>query len=200
MLVGQNKSEIEKVAETLCHTSSIYEIDVALNEEVVEVMNRIKDEVGFIDVLVNNAGIGTFDLAENLSEESIHQMIDINLKGTIFCTLAVLKVMKQANKGMIINIISGSGKVAKATESVYSASIFGARGFADALAEELKETDIHIFSAYIGNMKTNLWGSDSEDSELDKYMDPDDVAEIIIDSVKPRKNLMVTDVTILNHR
>lgn len=52
----------------------------------------------------------------------------------------------------------------------------------------------------MGNMKTNLWGSDSADSELDKYMDPDDVAEVIINSVKPRKNMMVTDVTILNHR
>lgn len=85
-------------------------------------MQLIKEEVGAIDVLINNAGVGTFDLAENLSEESIHQMIDINLKGTIFCTQEVLDDMKKRNQGYIVNIISLSGKRGKVTESVYSAS------------------------------------------------------------------------------
>jgi short-subunit dehydrogenase len=67
-------------------------------------------EIGPVDMLINTAGVGAFDLAENISEEFIHEMIDINLKGTIFCTQEVVSQMKERNRGSVINIISTAGK------------------------------------------------------------------------------------------
>lgn len=192
-LLGRTQTKLIRTAEILSHSHSIYEVDVSSKRDVEKVMQLIKEEVGEIDLLINNAGVGVFDLTENLSEESIHQMIDINLKGTIFCTQAVLNDMKKRDRGYIANIVSLSGKRGKITESVYSASKFGARGFTESLALELEDTGIRVFGAYMGNMKTELWeGAMTEET----YMEPDDVADIIMESIKPRKNMLVQEVVI----
>ncbi|WP_307894483.1 SDR family oxidoreductase [Bacillus swezeyi] len=157
-LLGRTQTKLIRTAEALTNNYSIYEVDISSKKDVAKVMQLIKKEMGTIDVLINNAGVGTFDVTENLSEESIHQMIDINLKGTIFCTQEVLDDMKKRNQGYIVNIISLSGKRGKVTESVYSASKFGVRGFTESLALELEPTAVKVFGAYMGNMKTELWG------------------------------------------
>src|SRR5699024_1614791 len=136
------------------------------------------------DCLVNNAGVGIFKTLERLSEEDIQKMININLTGTIFCTQTVLSYMKAANCGQIINIVSASGKRAKATESVYSASKFGVRGFSEAIIDEIYETDIKIFCVYMGNMKTSLWNERLDQNILEEFMKPNDVAELIIESTR----------------
>lgn len=192
-LLGRTKTKLVRTAKILNHSHSIYEVDVSSKNDVAKVMQVIKEQDGQIDLLINNAGVGVFDLTENLDEDSIHQMIDTNLKGTIFCTQEVLNDMKERNKGYIINIVSLSGKRAKLTESVYSASKFGARGFTENLALELEDSDIRVLGAYMGNMKTELWdGAYTEDA----YMDPDDVADIIMESIKPRKNVLVEEIVI----
>lgn len=196
-LLGRTQTKLMRTAETLTNNPSIYEVDVSSKQDVAKVIQLIKKKVGAIDVLINNAGVGTFDLMENLSEESIHQMIDINLKGTIFCTQEVLGDMKKRNQGYIVNIISLSGKRGKATESVYSASKFGVRGFTESLALELEPTAIRVFGAYMGNMKTELWGGASTE---ETFMEPDDVADIIMENIKPRKNILVEEVVIKNDR
>ncbi|WP_050184350.1 SDR family oxidoreductase [Domibacillus robiginosus] len=196
-LLGRTQTKLIRTAETLSRNHSIYEVDISSKKDVAKVMQVIKEEVGQIDLLINNAGVGIFDLAENLNEESIHQMIDINLKGTIFCTQEVLNDMKKRNQGYIVNIVSLSGKRGKATESVYSASKFGTRGFTESLAIELEDTGIRIFGAYMGNMKTELWeGARTEET----YMEPDDVADIIMESIKPRKYVSVEEVIIKNNK
>ncbi|MDT8860687.1 SDR family oxidoreductase [Alkalihalobacillus sp. MEB130] len=198
-LIGRTQEKLLETASKLENDYSIFEADVTSRVSVRNTIRKIQEERDSIDCLVNNAGVGVFKCIEELTEEEINQMIDINLKGTIYCTQEVLTGMREKNKGTIVNIVSGSGKVAKPTESVYSASKFGVRGFSDALALEVEDSKINIFSAYMGNMKTNLWRNDLENKNLDLYMDPEDVAEIIIENLKPRKHLNVSDITILNH-
>jgi short-subunit dehydrogenase len=196
-LLGRTQTKLIRTADTISQNHSIYEVDVSNKNDTAKVMKLIKEEVGEIDLLINNAGVGVFDLAENLSEEAIHQMIDINLKGTIFCTQEVLNDMKKKNQGYIVNIVSLSGKRGKTTESVYSASKFGVRGFTESLTLELEDTGIRVFAAYMGNMKTELWGGVCIE---DKFMEPDDVADIIIESIKPRKYVSVEEVFIKNNK
>ncbi|MDQ7860107.1 SDR family oxidoreductase [Peribacillus frigoritolerans] len=85
----------------------------------------------------------------------------------------------------------------KASESVYSASKFGSRGFTESLAIELEHTAIRVFGAYMGNMKTELWeGASSEKT----FMEPDDVADVIMESIKPRKYASVEEIIIKNNK
>ena len=107
--------------------------------------------------------------------------------------------MKERNSGTIIQVISTAGLTGKVTESVYCASKFGARGFTESLVKEVADTDIHVLAAYMGGMKTNFWDDIYEEDEITHLMEPDDVADIILANVKPRKNLTVPEIVIKNH-
>ena len=199
-LLGRTEDKLERTTKDLPNKDhSIYSVDVSSKSEVSHIFAKIKEYVGKVDVLVNNAGIGVFDLAENLSEEAVHQMIDINLKGTIFCTQEVLSDMKKRNSGSILNIVSTAGLEGKMTESVYCASKFGVRGFHESLLVELEETDIHVFGAYMGGMKTEFWDGIFDATQTEGLMDPEDIADIIYHNAKNRKNLNVEQVVIKNH-
>lgn len=196
-LLGRTRTKLLKIAKSFDDRYAIYEMDVSSKSDVTKVIQAIKQEVGPIDIFINNAGVGDFDSAESISEQAVHQMIDINLKGTIFCTQEVVKDMKKRDQGCIINIISLSGKRGKINESVYSASKFGARGFTESLALELEQTNVKVFGAYMGNMKTELWeGARAEEI----YMDPDDVADIIIENTRARKNISMEEIIIKNNK
>ncbi|WP_066301289.1 SDR family oxidoreductase [Bacillus sp. FJAT-29937] len=197
-LIGRRASKLEETAKQLTNSYSIYELDVTSKSAVEKVMWSIKEEVGPIDLLINNAGLGVFDLAENISEEHVHDMIDINLKGTIFCTQEVLPSMKERNQGIIVNVVSTAGVEGKVTESVYCASKFGVRGFTESLVKELNDTGIRVFGAYMGGMKSPFWDGILTEVKMKDFMDPDDIADIIIDNAKLRKNLIVTEVVIKN--
>ena len=199
-LLGRTKSKLEETAKTLSDGHSIYEVDVSSKQMVAQIIQSIQDEFGSIQLLINNAGVGYFDNAENLSEDSVHQMIDINLKGTIFCTQEVLKGMKERNEGTIVNIVSTAGKEGKVTESVYCASKFGVKGFTESLALELNETSINVCAVYMGGMRTEFWDGIFSEERTKNLMDPNDIADIIMDNIKPRKLLAVTEVVIKNKR
>ncbi|KOS64687.1 SDR family oxidoreductase [Lysinibacillus agricola] len=199
-LLGRTKSKLEKTAKTLTHGYSIYEVDVSSKQMVAQIIQSIQGEFGSIQLLINNAGVGYFDYAENLSEDSVQQMIDINLKGTIFCTQEVLKGMKERNEGTIVNIVSTAGKEGKVTESVYCASKFGVKGFTESLALELNDTSINVCAVYMGGMRTEFWDGIFSEEQTKNLMDPNDIADIIMDNIKPRKALAVTEVVIKNHR
>lgn len=197
VLLGRTLEKLKKVGESLTGPYSIHMVDVRDRIQVRQVLEAIEQETGPIHVLINNAGNGTFDLLENLEEQSIHDMIDINLKGTIFCTQEVITSMKKRNEGIIINIISKSGKRGSLKESVYCASKFGVSGFIEALALELENTNIRITGFYMGNMATELWG-DQIPEEFNEFIQPDDMADLVIENTTFRKNLMVEQVIIKN--
>ncbi|MCC5890191.1 MAG: SDR family oxidoreductase, partial [Alkalibacterium sp.] len=157
-LLGRTYSKLRYLADKMTSDNvSLYTIDVSSAEEVQKVFSEIKEESGDIDILVNNAGVGIFGDAEDITTDAVDQMIDINLKGTIFCTQAVLPQMKKRNEGTIIQVISTAGLEGKPTEAVYCASKYGQRGFTESISKELADTDIHILSAYMGGMKTSFW-------------------------------------------
>lgn len=141
-LIGRTEKKLEKVAQSFASSNYlIYPLDVAASSKVKEVFAKIEQDVKPIDILINNAGLGYFDLVENITDDQVHQMIDINLKGTIFCTQAVLSSMKERDAGSVINIVSTAGVEGKVEESVYCASKFGARGFTESLQKELMNPD-----------------------------------------------------------
>ena len=191
-LLGRKVEKLKKTAAKLKNPSEIHQLDIRIESDVKKVFSNIKK----IDILINNAGLGIFKKAENLNKEDIDQMIDTNLKGTIFCAQAALKKMKAINKGLIVNIISTAGKNGKPTESVYCASKFGVRGFTDSLEKELKGSNIDISAFYMGGMNTSFWDGILAEEEKQKFMEPTDVAEIIFANIKDRDKLNVKEVLI----
>ncbi|MDO4545024.1 MAG: SDR family oxidoreductase [Bacillota bacterium] len=199
VLLDISEKNMEGVAKELTGNSAAYKLDISDKKQVDAVFDRIYDEVGFIDRLVNCAGVGKYDIAENIEEKYVDAMIDINLKGTIFTTQAVLPRMKEKNEGYIINVVSMSGIRACATESVYCGSKFGVDGFSKAVAIEVEETNVNISNFYMGNMATNLWKGDRADEQA-QFIKPEDMAEIIFENTQLRDNLVIEEVHIKNVR
>ncbi|MDN6161983.1 MAG: SDR family oxidoreductase [Atopostipes sp.] len=199
-LIGRTREKLENVAERFKDSNySIYSLDISLPSKVKEVFKEIVEDLSPIDILINNAGLGYFDLAEKISTEQINQMIDINLKGTIFCTQEVLPGMKERDSGSVINVVSTAGVEGKVEESVYCASKFGARGFTESIAKELADTNIHVHGIYMGGMNTHFWGDELQDQSDTGLMNPNDVADVIISNTKKRQNMNVPKVIIENH-
>ncbi|GAB1476197.1 SDR family oxidoreductase [Bacillota bacterium] len=199
VLLDISSDNLLKVAQSLKGEIHTYPVDISVKEKVSDVFNLIYTEVGDIDVLINCAGVGRFDLAENISEQQVNAMIDINLKGTIFCTQEVLKPMKEKNHGHIVNVISMSGVRPVVTESVYCASKFGLSGFTRALALELENTAVRTLGIYMGNMATDLWKGDKP-ADFDKFIRPEDMADIIIENTKFRSYLSIEEIFVKNLR
>ena len=198
-LLGRRESALrEVVAKYQLEASSVYSMDVSKRSDVVSVMSQILEAFGRVDVLVNNAGVGYFAQAELITDEQIDQMIDINLKGTIYCTQEVLPNMRERDAGSILNVISTAGLTGKATEAVYCASKFGVRGFTESLLVELADTNVRVLGAYMGGMKTDFWDGIYESESIQQLMDPEDVADIIMANVTTRTNLNVDQVVIKN--
>src|SRR5699024_7482254 len=127
-LAGRTEKKLKEAQKHIQGSSSIHVLDVRNKQEVSQVFKEVKTNFGCINMLVNNAGTGSFDLTENLDSENVHDMIDINLKGTIFCTQEVIPDMKKRNEGNIVQIVSTAGIEAKINETVYCASKFGVKG------------------------------------------------------------------------
>lgn len=199
-LIGRRQSVLEEVVNKyeLAGQSTIYSLDVSKRSQVSEVFTAILSEHRQIDVLVNNAGVGYFDKAERITDEQIDQMIDINLKGTIYCAQEVIPSMRERNLGTILNVISTAGLEGKDTEAVYCASKFGVRGFTESLLVELADTNVRVLGAYMGGMKTNFWDGIYEPGSIGHLMDPEDVADIIMANATTRTNLNVNQVVIKN--
>lgn len=193
VLLGRSMDKLKNIQNQLEHTTC-YSVDVSKKESVSNIFWAIENTLGKIDILINAAGLGSFDLAENIPELAIHQMIDTNLKGTIFCTQEVLPMMKENNSGLIINIVSTAGLQGKINESVYCASKFGVKGFTESLNLELKTTDISICGVYMGGMETDFWEGILTNEKTSRFMKPSDVASLI--SANMKQNIIPSEIVI----
>ena len=112
-LIGKTAANLEKVAEELRQ----YEVEVTMatadvsdNESVIAAVEHVKSELGPIDILINNAGIGKFGKFLELSPEEFKNIVDVNLMGVYYVTRAVLPEMIERESGDIINISSTAGQ------------------------------------------------------------------------------------------
>ncbi len=144
-----------------------------------EQIKRLKEEVGKVDILINNAGIWLRDSLIKLDPEKISNLIQVNLTGQILVTQIFLENMLKQNQGLIFNISSTSGIIPKPGQTAYCASKFGLRGFTESLKEELKETNIRVFGFYPSGINTEFFSSAGQDRDTSQFMNPDDLSELI---------------------
>ncbi|WP_368503021.1 SDR family oxidoreductase [Alkalihalophilus sp. As8PL] len=199
-LLGRSNTTLEKVVENTVGSYSIHSLDITNKTDVANAFQEIENEYGSVDMLINNAGVGYFGLAEDLQEEEISTMLDVNVKGTIYCTQAVLPKMKTRNKGTVVSVVSTAGLQGKANESGYVASKFAVRGFTESLQAELADTMIRVSGIYMGGMDTPFWDGIFKDEKRKTLMRPDDIAEIIIHNLEERSNLSVDEIVIRNKK
>jgi 2-hydroxycyclohexanecarboxyl-CoA dehydrogenase len=130
--------------------------DVANRAHVQAAIDRVRQELGPVHVLINDAGIGKFVLLAEMSEENWDEMIAIHLKGAFNCTKAVVQNMIDAKWGRIVNISSVAGLGGAAGLVHYSAAKAGIIGFTKALAQELGPMGITVNAIAPGLIETPI--------------------------------------------
>jgi len=195
-ICGLGQENLDKAKRSLDNKKlSIYQGDVADYQQV----ERMVKAVGKIDLVVNNAGIWICGGLEKNKYEEIDRAIDVNTKGVIYVTRAVLPQMKKSNEGYIFNVISSSGIKPKENQSVYVASKYGVTGFTKSLQKDLYGSGIKAVGFYPGGMKTNLVKKAKHDLDVSKWMEVDKVAEIVVFMIE-RDETMIMDHVELNKR
>jgi NAD(P)-dependent dehydrogenase (short-subunit alcohol dehydrogenase family) len=126
VLNSRNKAEAEaaarSVAETHGHRALGFEIDVSQPAQVQELVERVVQQLGSVDILINNAGINVRQPTVDLSLEDWQQVVDINLTGPFICSKAVVPHMLKKGWGRIIHISSILGHVGLAGRPAYTAT------------------------------------------------------------------------------
>ncbi|MFC5730805.1 MULTISPECIES: oxidoreductase [Nocardioides] len=120
------------------------DLDVASDESVATAVARVMDRFGRIDVLVNNAGIGSAGAAEERSVAQDQGVFDINVFGLMRMTKAVLPHMRARNNGRIINISSVLGFVPAPYMAVYAATKHAVEGYSESLDHEVREHGVRV--------------------------------------------------------
>ena len=136
--------------------------DVSNPKEVCDAVTKAIENMGSIDVLVNNAGISLIKLFTDTTDEDYYNIMNTNLGGTFFVTREVSKNMISNHFGRIVNIGSMWGKAGASCEVAYSASKSAIEGFTKALAKELGPSNITVNCIEPGVINTEM------NAELDK--------------------------------
>jgi uncharacterized protein len=149
-----------------------------------------------VEYLFNNAGKGLFAKATESNSQMIDDIFEANVKGMILLTSEILRITPEKEELTIVNIMSTSSLFGRVDETIYCAAKWGARGFTEALRTELKGTKRNIIAVYPGGMKTDFWKAPGQNRDISEFMDPDEVAEKIVNSVLVSEKMLVADITI----
>ena len=179
-VTGRNQEKLGQLASaTGILSSHQFAADVSRSSEITQLMDAVLSNMGAPEILVNTAGIGIIKPIDNLSEEDFMNSLHTNLLGTFLLVKAVLPSMKEAKKGLIINIPGVLGKVPMAGAAAYSASKYGIVGMMQSIREELKRTEIRITNLFLGGVDSPFWDTIDLKFQKEKMIREEEAARSI---------------------
>ncbi|MCB0641776.1 MAG: SDR family oxidoreductase [Phaeodactylibacter sp.] len=174
----------------------IQPLDVADFEAIPAALETVRQEIGSVDILINNAGVSQRSLAKDTPLAVDQRIMNINFFGAVAMTKAVLPDMLKRQSGHIITISSLSGKFGVPLRTAYGASKHALHGFFDGLREELYEDQIKVLLVCPGYIRTNisvnaLMADGSSQGKMDfaqdNGMSPDELAKRILKALHQNK-------------
>jgi NADP-dependent 3-hydroxy acid dehydrogenase YdfG len=157
--------------------------DVRDAEQVDESVAATVERFGRLDIVVANAGVGAYGPFLELKPEYLEEMIDVNLKGTLYTVRAALPHLLAGGEGDIVTLASEAGRRGLPYEAVYCASKFGQVGFTRALDHELRERGVRCTNVCPGGVATEFaleTGRGRKPEALAGMMSAEDVADVVM--------------------
>ena len=179
---SRSQSSVEEaLSELATHGDAVAgrAVDVRSQEAVDAFVKEVLNREGRIDVLVNNAGLGTFGAVDELTGEQWREVIETNLSGAFYFLHAVAPVLKRQGAGWIFNIASLAGKNPFAGGAAYNASKFGLIGLSEASMLDLRSHGVRVAAILPGSVDTGF--SHRRDRQDRSWMlKPADIAAMIL--------------------
>lgn len=173
--------------------------DVSNRAEVERAVTSLRDRLGPVDILINNAGTATFGNFLELEPEVWENQIRVNVFGVYYTTRAVLPEMIERKAGDIVNISSTAGKSGSAVTSAYAASKFAVFGLSESLMQEVRKHNIRVTAMAPSTVVTDLANSANLiKGDPERVMHPEDFAELIVAQLKLSRRVFVKEASIFS--
>jgi len=173
--------------------------DVRDPADLESLVSAAVDRFGGLDILVANAGVGAYGSFLDLPPEQMEEMIDVNVKGTLYAVRAALPYLLKSDAADIVTLASEAGRRGLPYEAVYCASKFAQVGFTRALDHELREQGVRCTNVCPGGVATDFAmgrGRTPEMPELEGMMTPEDVAEVVLFVLSRPRNHRILEVAL----
>jgi NADP-dependent 3-hydroxy acid dehydrogenase YdfG len=180
--------------------------DITDEEEANAVIRRTKDELGRLDVLVNNAGVMLLGPVAGADTEDWRRMVNLNLLGLFYCTHAALPIMGEQGSGHVVNVSSVAGRTAQLGAAVYNATKWGVCAFSEALRQEVLHANVRVtivepgmVVTELGDHITNPMAKAAVDDMHKKTKSPlqaEDIAESIFYAVSQPQHVNVNEILV----
>lgn len=172
--------------------------DVAKENDVKNLFEKVLEKFKKVDVLICNAGFGKFGNLADSKTKDFDEMFAVNVKGLYLCNRYVLNSMLKNKSGTIINMSSISGKNSIATASIYSATKHAVMGLSRSLMAEVRQDNIRVVAICPGSVDTNFFDDPSAilSSKRNTILSAEDVAKVCLLSAELPQNAMINEVEI----
>lgn len=154
-------------------------LDITNDQQVEAVVQKITNQYGRIDILINNAGTDVTLPIEELTIADWDKVMNVNLRAPFVLSKHILPLMKEQGSGHIVNIASTAAKRVWANASVYHASKWGLMGFSHALHVEGRPHGVKVTAVVAGGMRTPFLLDRFPDIDPNVLQDPKTVAETV---------------------
>jgi 3-oxoacyl-[acyl-carrier protein] reductase len=170
--------------------------DVRDRAAVADATDAVVERFGGLQIVIANAGVGSYGPFLELDPDQVEAMIDVNLKGTLYTAAATLPHLIESGQGDFLSLASVAGLRAFPGESVYNASKFGQLGFTRSLDHELRERGVRATCICPGGVNTDFAigsGRTAGDPALEALLTADEVADVVLFTVtRPRQMRILT--------
>lgn len=201
-LVSRSKDKLEAIATKAQETgvkAQAYVLDLAKIEQVKAGIEAIAAEFADIDILVNNAGIAYTNTLEATPLSDWQQVMNLNLTSVFQCIQGIMPVMRNQQRGTIINVASIAGQQPFPGWGAYSVSKAALIALSKTLAAEERQNGIRVVSICPGAVNTPLWDTDTVQVDLNRsaMLTPELVAQSILHTVLMPEQAVVESITLM---
>ena len=161
--------KLREIAQELNLEIKAVELDVSDTDSVNQGINEILNQTDQIDILINNAGVGSNAVIEDVDIESDKSVFETNFWGVVRCIQAVLPTMRQQKSGHIIQVSSIAGRVGLPAQPIYSASKWALEGLSENLAHDLSSFGVRVSIIEPGVTRTAILGKNNTVPQNDDF-------------------------------
>ena len=201
----QRLEELQKEITKIGTECIVVPCDVTNRKDCQALIDAAIKKWNHIDILINNAGIMPLSFVKNLKVDEWEQMVDVNIKGVLFCTASVITHMINQNSGHIVNISSIAGRIVFPSGSVYCATKYAVRAFSEGLRQELSARNkIRVTTIEPGIVATELTNTIT-DKSLEAFvkqskeieaLQAEDIANSIMFALESPLRMNVNEITV----
>jgi NADP-dependent 3-hydroxy acid dehydrogenase YdfG len=202
-LLARRADRIQALADELGDAAIAIQADVTDRDALVAAAQRVQDELGGTDILINNAGVMLLGPFGPEQRADYRQMMEVNLLGAITTTEVFLDQLRANAGGDLINISSVAGRTARPINGVYAATKWGINGWSESLRQELQPT-IRVMVIEPGAVGTELTDhithaatkQATQQYVKDLAIRPADIAEIIAFAVSRPRRMTLNEILV----